>query len=99
MHPSMSHVFRFDPLDLPPAAATLRRDVRAFLRSEIAAGTFEPGTCNYLMDGSANADFSRRLGERGWIGRVAACKWRCLGLKLRAASSSGAARILWLSLW
>jgi len=44
----------------------LRAEVRAFLDKERAAGRFEP-RCNAWMEGFS-ADFSRRLGERGWIG-------------------------------
>jgi len=44
----------------------LRRRVRVFLGEERAAGRFAPA-CNAWMEGFS-ADFSRRLGERGWIG-------------------------------
>ena len=57
---------RFDPVRLPPHCQSLRQEVRAFLAEEIAAGTFDPRSPE---SGSANADaFSRRVGERGWIG-------------------------------
>jgi alkylation response protein AidB-like acyl-CoA dehydrogenase len=44
----------------------LRKEVRAFLESEIAAGTFDPDKPEV---GAKNADeFSRRVGAKGWIG-------------------------------
>ncbi len=48
------------------ATADLRRAVRAFIAEDIAAGRFTP-RCNSWTEGLAS-DFSRRLGERGWIG-------------------------------
>src|SRR5215472_17425994 len=36
----MTYSFRFDPVELPPEAKELLREVRAFLQQEIAAGTF-----------------------------------------------------------
>ncbi|TMJ53769.1 MAG: acyl-CoA dehydrogenase, partial [Alphaproteobacteria bacterium] len=38
----MNTTFRFDPIELPPEAKELRREVRAFLRQEIEAGNFSP---------------------------------------------------------
>ncbi len=55
--------------ELPAIAAStadLRRAVRAFIAEDIAAGRFTP-RCNSWTEGLAS-DFSRRLGERGWIG-------------------------------
>ena len=62
----MQTQIRFDPLRLPPETAKLRDEVRAFLADEIAQGTFDPklGQKNPGYD----RDFSRRVGERGWIG-------------------------------
>lgn len=54
------------PAQLPPACETLRREVRAFLADERAAGRFEPACDNWL--GGFDADFSRRLASRGWLG-------------------------------
>ncbi|WP_424639274.1 acyl-CoA dehydrogenase family protein [Embleya sp. AB8] len=51
---------------LPPELETLRRDVRAFLAEEISSGRFTPHCDQWL--GGWDASFSRRLGERGWIG-------------------------------
>jgi acyl-CoA dehydrogenase len=60
----MSYSFRFDPVELPPAAKALRKEVRNFLRAEVAAGTFVPGS----ERGQFSREFSRKVGERGWIG-------------------------------
>ena len=60
----MSVAIQFDPIRLPPEAEALRTEVRAFLKEEIAAGTFDPQTGDRRM----NDEFSRKVGERGWIG-------------------------------
>jgi acyl-CoA dehydrogenase len=60
----MSTSFRFDPIELPPAAQELRQEVRAFLKEEIAAGTFTPAG----RRGGFSREFSRKVGARGWIG-------------------------------
>ena len=60
----MSTRFQFDPVDLPPECKELRKEVRAFLKQEIDAGTFSP-------QGGRNDNaraFARKVGERGWIG-------------------------------
>ncbi|MEZ7844974.1 MAG: acyl-CoA dehydrogenase family protein [Rhodospirillales bacterium] len=51
---------------MPPEAETLRREVRTFIKEEIAAGTFDPNTA-VAIDGY-NLEFSRRIGAKGWIG-------------------------------
>ncbi|MDP3491911.1 MAG: acyl-CoA dehydrogenase family protein [Hyphomonadaceae bacterium] len=57
---------QFDPLRLPESCQDLRKEVRAFLADEIAAGVFDPSRPD---SGSENADdFARRVGQRGWIG-------------------------------
>src|SRR6202790_1886645 len=56
--------FHFAPVDLPPEAKELRQEVRAFLREEIAAGSFSPHSGR---SGSEKA-FARKVGARGWIG-------------------------------
>ena len=61
----MGDVFRFDPLTLPPECETLRREVRAFLAEERAAGSWGPSS-DFAQ--SHSPEFSRRLGKRGWIG-------------------------------
>lgn len=52
--------FRFDPVELPANAQALRREVRAFL----AEHRSRLGT----MPGGFDPEFSRLVGERGWIG-------------------------------
>ncbi|MCC7276160.1 MAG: acyl-CoA dehydrogenase family protein [Alphaproteobacteria bacterium] len=61
----MSDILRFAPPTLPPTAEALRREVRDFLAAERAKGTWAP-----KGDFGTNPDpaFSRKLGERGWIG-------------------------------
>ncbi|MBO2458677.1 acyl-CoA dehydrogenase family protein [Actinomadura sp. LCR2-06] len=51
---------------MPPELDELRRDVRAFLAAETAAGRIVPHADNWLA--GWDPAFSRRLGERGWIG-------------------------------
>ncbi len=62
----MTAALRFDPIRLPPECETLRKEVRAFLAEEIAAGTFDPHKPD--REDSDNPEFSRRVGERGWLG-------------------------------
>jgi alkylation response protein AidB-like acyl-CoA dehydrogenase len=62
----MSSTIEFDPIRLPPEAEELRTEVRAFLKEEIAAGTFDPHSAH--LGGSFNPEFSRKVGDRGWIG-------------------------------
>ncbi|HEU5031315.1 MAG TPA: acyl-CoA dehydrogenase family protein [Spirillospora sp.] len=57
---------RLDAAALPPELDDLRRDVRAFLAGEIAAGRIVPHADNWLA--GWDPAFSRRLGARGWIG-------------------------------
>ena len=59
----MSVAIQFDPIRLPPEAEALRLEVREFLKEEMAAGTFD-GT----PDRRPNPEFSRKVGEKGWIG-------------------------------
>ena len=40
----MTAALRFDPIRLPPECEQLRKEVRAFLAEEIAAGTLDPPT-------------------------------------------------------
>ncbi len=54
----------FSALQLPPAALKLREEVRAFLREELRAGSYDP----HLGHSEFDAAFTRKLGERGWIG-------------------------------
>jgi len=62
----MAHNFSFDPVELPPEAKELRQAVRAFLKEEIAAGSFDPHT-GRASNEQARA-FARKVGARGWIG-------------------------------
>ena len=58
-------IFRFDPVDLPPECEALRREVREFIAEELAAGSWRP---NSDFGSHRSAEFSQRLGARGWIG-------------------------------
>ncbi|MFN3743229.1 MAG: acyl-CoA dehydrogenase family protein [Hyphomicrobiaceae bacterium] len=57
--------FRFEPVVMPPAATSLRAEVRAFLSEEKAKGTFVP-TVGAMV--AADPAFSARLGARGYLG-------------------------------
>ena len=52
----------------PPseAAEAVRAEVRAFLAAELAAGTFTTAVDTWLS--GVDPAFSRKLGERGWLG-------------------------------
>ncbi len=54
----------FSALELPPAAQSLREEVRAFLQAEVAAGSFTP----HLGHAEFDAEFTRKVAARGWIG-------------------------------
>ncbi|MET8354229.1 MULTISPECIES: acyl-CoA dehydrogenase family protein [unclassified Micromonospora] len=54
------------PAVLPKSAEALRAEVREFLTEQRASGAFVPGVDTWLS--SFDAEFSRRLGERGWLG-------------------------------
>lgn len=59
------HEFRFEPVQLPPAAAQLQKEVRAFIAEEVARGAFTPSRNSWSSPDDA---FSRKCGERGYIG-------------------------------
>ncbi len=59
----MSVAIQFDPIRLPQEAEELRSEVRAFLKEEIEAGTFDPQAGR-----GGNEEFSRKVGAKGWIG-------------------------------
>jgi len=59
------HEFRFESVRLPVATEVLRREVRAFIASEVAKGAFTPSRNSWT---SFDPDFSRKCGERGYIG-------------------------------
>ena len=54
----------FSALELPASARKLQDEVRDFLRAEIAAHKFKP----HLGHSEFDADFTRRVAARGWIG-------------------------------
>jgi alkylation response protein AidB-like acyl-CoA dehydrogenase len=61
----------FRALTLPPAprseaAERVRAEVREFLAAELAAGSFETHVDTWLS--GVDPAFSRKLGERGWLG-------------------------------
>lgn len=56
---------RFEPVQMPPSVEALRQEVRAFIAEEVAAGGFTPKRNSWS---SFDADFSRKCGERGFIG-------------------------------
>ena len=59
------HEFRFDPVQMPAAAEALRSEVRAFIAEEAAKGAFTPSRNSWS---TFDAVFSRKCGERGYIG-------------------------------
>jgi alkylation response protein AidB-like acyl-CoA dehydrogenase len=59
------HEFRFEPVRMPAAAESLRREVRAFIAAEVAEGAFTPSRNSWS---SFDPEFSRKCGERGYIG-------------------------------
>jgi len=54
----------FSALELPAPARKLQQEVREFLRAEITAQAFKP----HLGHTEFNAEFTRRVAARGWIG-------------------------------
>ena len=54
----------FSALELPAPALNLREEVRAFLKAEVAAGSFTP----HLGHAEFDAEFTRKVAFRGWIG-------------------------------
>src|SRR5436189_248500 len=62
----MTAALRFDPIRLPSECEQLRKEVRAFLAEEIAAGTFDPHKPN--REDTDVPEFSRKVGARGWLG-------------------------------
>jgi alkylation response protein AidB-like acyl-CoA dehydrogenase len=57
--------FKFEPVQMPPGVDALRNKVRAFIAEEVAAGGFTPKRNSWS---SFDAEFSRKCGERGFIG-------------------------------
>jgi alkylation response protein AidB-like acyl-CoA dehydrogenase len=61
------HAFRFDPVTLPADAGAFRKEIREFLARELPHVPAERrANCWAVFD----AEFSRKLGARGWIGMV-----------------------------
>lgn len=60
----MQH-FHFAPVAMPPEAAKLRAEVRAFCEAERAAGNFTPAVGSMV---EADEAFSRKVGAKGWLG-------------------------------
>jgi alkylation response protein AidB-like acyl-CoA dehydrogenase len=54
------------PAPRSEAAEQVRKEVRGFLAAELAAGTFSTHVDTWLS--GVDPAFSRRLGERGWLG-------------------------------
>jgi len=63
----MTSPFCFDPLDLPPTCAPLRREVRAFLAD--VAPTWSGWDVGHSWT-AFDRDFTREVARRGWIGMV-----------------------------
>src|SRR6266566_4846660 len=76
----MTAALRFDPIRLPPECEKLRREVRAFLADEIAAGTFDPHQPN--REDTDAPEFSRRVGARGWLGMTWPKKYAAEHIKM-----------------
>ncbi|KOS56731.1 acyl-CoA dehydrogenase [Rhodococcus rhodochrous KG-21] len=51
---------------MPPEASSLRGEVRTFLAEQQASGHFTPQVDSWIS--GWNPEFSRRLGDRGWLG-------------------------------
>ncbi|MGC0367544.1 acyl-CoA dehydrogenase [Rhodococcus sp. 27YEA15] len=62
---------------LPAESETIRAEVREFLVDEHSARSFEPRCDSWLA--GFDPSFSRRLGERGWIGTTFPTKYGGLG--------------------
>ena len=58
-------MLRFQAVELSADELKLRYEVRAFLAAELPRGSFLPGLG---MNAAKDPAFSRRLGERGWLG-------------------------------
>ena len=57
--------FSFEPVEMPPAAAKLRAEVRAFCEAERAGRHFTPAVGAMV---EADEAFSRKVGAKGWLG-------------------------------
>src|SRR3954447_16175886 len=61
-----SNALALGPAPRSEAAERVREEVRAFLAEELSAGTFSTHVDTWLS--GVDPAFSRRLGERGWLG-------------------------------
>jgi alkylation response protein AidB-like acyl-CoA dehydrogenase len=59
--------FRFERVQMPDSVEALRREVRVFIAGEVAAGSFTPKRNAWS---SFDVAFSRKCGERGFIGMM-----------------------------
>lgn len=59
------HELRFEPVQMPPVVEELRIRVRSFIAEEVEKGSFVPKRNSWS---SFDAEFSRKCGERGFIG-------------------------------
>ena len=66
--PPTRTMFHFPRLRFDSIADTLREEVRAFLARERAEGGFVPRADCWVS--GVDPEFSRKLGERGWLGMV-----------------------------
>lgn len=57
--------FNFEPFDLPPETQSLRQEIRAFVAEELKG---RPASVRGRTWGGFDAEFSRKMGARGWIG-------------------------------
>lgn len=62
----MTASIAFPHFDLPPHTDSLREEVRHFLKEQINAGVYDPEERSHTA--KFNRDFSRKVGEKGWIG-------------------------------
>ena len=61
----MFNSFNLGDLHLPPNLADLRAEVREFIAGELRAGSFQRNPDGWDV---WDEDFSRKVGQRGWIG-------------------------------
>jgi alkylation response protein AidB-like acyl-CoA dehydrogenase len=59
------HEFKFGPVQIPPEVEELRQEVRSFIAEEVEKGSFTPKRNSWS---SFDEEFSRKCGERGFIG-------------------------------
>lgn len=59
-------VLQIPVAELPKETESVRKEIRDFIRKELLNGSFEPKSDCWLSGSSL--EFSKKLGERGWIG-------------------------------